>query len=1518
MCLSLFAHFGRGQTATIAQVDASNTTDFTQGPNLVCGGNLEGVSGSLFYGSNFVFYNTVNNGISAPQPYVIPTTNDNLYGPINCVPALMNGAPRFVSAAPYVLNGRFLELHADKYTGAPAQGVVFKLNEPINKNCQYNLKFRYRNMASTLCVGSSSTTSKFNYGFTNAPIGGFPIAHTGAFFQTTGPSTSVIANNGWETYNQTFTTTSNFNFFFLSITSNGPNLSDANILFDDIEIIKINAQPITILATQVINPCNNTATITYTVSPSGSLIEGSTLILDNNLGTIILQNGTYTYSQTVNVGAGMTIHTRFVPNCGIAATVVNEINLTPQATQFSMTVTPQNPANIQSGPTIVYNVLINNPNANPLTITNLSAVLSNGLHGLGFSQNNPTIPPFSSVTLQYYFYYSGGFCAGDGAVAITANTLCSNSQTIITSQPLGFRAPNPRLTIINSNNTAICEGINTPIRLQVCVQTDFDLGAAYLLRGNIHVNATGGSINSTSDFQISTPTASNGTCNGQIFDINIQANPGSTGVFLDFDYSLSDPNNCVVLNGNLTLNLPVENCQPCVLPNTNCLPSIIVPRGIEHTLSSYLVSQNGLPPVFQSNGNTVGVQGAGTPDAGIGLRGTCLRIGGRLIVDCNFGLVGVNLLMEPGAEIVVIRNAQFTIIDSRLEASCRVMWKGITVLEKGYIHFHKNSTISDAQFGMELQNHSAPTQMLGTFSNNYIGVYVPALATGGYNNIEWQSENRFNGCVFTSNRQLFPRYPGQDNLILATNGNNNTMLNSGRENRSFAGIHVNDLDQSIIGSSNFSNFSTFFNNLRFGIIANRSNIVVNQVQMNNMIIDLNYDNNFFHSGTGIKLDGNGQFNRFDMTRSSILGSDIGVLMNSPGTITEFQGNRFNTNICGVFTSNRSPNSFSANFGPINTSQMRNNFDGAPENVGISLVDLNQTTNVYGLSNLNIQSNNFTSHGTSAIEVFFRTNKLVIEGNNLLGSANQNGVAGGRILLNSSQLARLSNNQLVVSGSFPIGAISLEGCARTQLRDNTINNIPSNGFPQDLVGIQMTNSTGNWLCSNRISSTRVGVQVLGACDVDPFNQIDTRIIGTQFENNLTCLGFTMDGSTGPQRHLFNNYYINGATNGINADAGGSLNTVLLSPFILNTLPPPSSIFPSSGWFRYEPGTDKIECNSDEPINPLRAKWDIQPNDEWIANGGDNPKDAIAKGVLWSQQQNLYTRLAEHPELLGKNKIVDAFFVANQNSTLGVLYKIQLGIDNLYFPDEGMKIIYQQLDSSGNVLYKQIVKLDTTMYDRTTGTIIVSQAALRTSLVAQLNVVTNKYNQMSSALMVNMRKNASHLLVQNAGISGAKDYEVIEQTVNSIYLQYMLSDSKVLTDAQKKTIRLAASQCPISGGRGVFRARALQHLFENVDYNNEDLCQPIKSSALVAKNQPAGNFIYPNPTDGNITVIIKHPAKASTKFIISNIFGQVVYERDLEEGQTRFAFNLDDLGNGVFVCNITHGFVNLYAQTLVITK
>ena len=72
--------------------------------------------------------------------------------------------------------------------------------------------------------------------------------------------------------------------------------------------------------------------------------------------------------------------------------------------------------------------------------------------------------------------------------------------------------------------------------------------------------------------------------------------------------------------------------------------------------------------------------------------------------------------------------------------------------------------------------------------------------------------------------------------------------------------------------------------------------------------------------------------------------------------------------------------------------------------------------------------------------------------------------------------------------------------------------------------------------------------------------------------------------------------------------------------------------------------------------------------------------------------------------------------------------------------------------------------------------------------------------------------------------------------------------------------------------------------------------------LAKNTVIDNntFIYPNPNNGNISVVIEN-SNGSYTFEIMDIAGRIVYRTTLNKAES--ALNIKELANGMYIYKIT---------------
>jgi Secretion system C-terminal sorting domain len=1184
----------------------------------------------------------------------------------------------------------------------------------------------------------------------------------------------------------------------------------------------------------------------------------------------------------------------------------DDVILSPRCELFNLSAALDFGPNLHSG-TNSCNVNIQNNGNTPLSMIDIiGQSLSAGVSLIVSNVAGVTVPPNTSRSFRGAIICGRAPCTINKKIQITARTTCSE-RTISFENLLEPTDPTPvRTTIDLIENQRLCNEGTSHLAFKIYLEGGYIFADDFQYHASITASSLGANINViTPQVDLKYSTRDRRRLSATIL-VDVTPNTNVSFVTITFQGSLTSDGGCPGPKVEGSFTVPVTRCTTKSFCSPQA-PSIPFLTRQNEVISLQDMLDRG--DLIIDNLYLQSVPIANTGINALKFQGATINVGGKLVLDYTYKVIifdACKFVMEEGAEIIVPQYADVTFEITNL-SGCDKMWKGITVEKDGALTFTKDSEISDAQFAIELQNGANIAGVFGTFSNNHVGIYVPENI-GFLNNVNFNYPNPNNNlpyiggtqlAKFKSNGILKPHYTGQSDLIGLTR-------DSHAGDRSYAGflfydlIYFRSLSDPIDPSR--LDYYTEMSNLRNGVVARRSNIHLEKLKISEMINDnLTPSTNYWaSSGKGIFLYGG---DNFDLVNCSIRDANYGIYTFNPGRLGLFHSNHFATNAYGIFGMTGSPSGFR---GSIGSTLGQNYFEGNPNNVGINLGGIGVRNS--NPTSFSIQNNIFNVVGKDAVTISSNHNDLVIKDNIVSGFSSQ-GIStfGGRILLNDCESSKLQNNRIAVSGDYDWG-IALDGCQKTQVRKNNISY--SNGSVPNMTGVYVSGSTSNWLCDNTLSGTTYGVQYLGICDQGRTG-IETKLMGTSFEENDIGINYIVEGNTGSQKH-FENYY---SGNRVDASAASSPSSVFSSPYYLND-PSGLVIDPPNDWFLRDIGRDRT-CNSnDEPERPLIGKWTLFGSDSYVASGG-KPTNALEEGAMWTQQQNLFARLKEHPELIGQNQAVDAFFNANINGNIGKFYKIGAGIQNLYFEDTIAQNAYTALKDTSQQLFNQILGVDTLIRNRTTGRFDSNRVAQKRLLMVQLHSITMRINGYERILEAQMREKVGALLQNNAAIVAVKDYEVIEQSVNEIYLKMMLSPDRLLNQEQRNLVHLMAGQCPVSGGDAVYRARGLQKQFENIDYNNKNLCQN-QTHSMVRTNPIQTNFIYPNPSTGSFTIQLQEPTNDDSRLVISNIYGQVVGDYKLSEGQSIFSFDNLLSVSGLYICNIMSSSRTLYSQKLIISR
>ncbi len=186
-----------------------------------------------------------------------------------------------------------------------------------------------------------------------------------------------------------------------------------------------------------------------------------------------------------------------------------------------------------------------------------------------------------------------------------------------------------------------------------------------------------------------------------------------------------------------------------------------------------------------------------------------------------------------------------------------------------------------------------------------------------------------------------------------------------------------------------------------------------------------------------------------------------------------------------------------------------------------------------------------------------------------------------------------------------------------------------------------------------------------------------------------------------------------------------------------------------------------------------------------------------------------------------------------------------------------------------------------------------------------------DSLSSALATNAALVPNCLIEQNY-----KDFNVL-------YLKATAGDSLSLADIA--ALEALAGQCPLIGGRAVYRARILVCLIDGVYRTWEDTCAIPPSTARrnltpqtasPQSNQAQVVSLYPNPNNGTMTLAYSLDEDATLSIV--NALGQVVATQTIYAGQNKNMILVENLPNGIYAVNLNANGKIIYREVVQIVK
>lgn len=837
------------------------------------------------------------------------------------------------------------------------------------------------------------------------------------------------------------------------------------------------------------------------------------------------------------------------------------------------------------------------------------------------------------------------------------------------------------------------------------------------------------------------------------------------------------------------------------------------------------------------------------------ITGGCLSIKGKLVVDTDFTLDDVEVIMNSGAEIVVQNAAKFTIKKNTNINGCNNLWRSITIESGGsFISDGKSAqnTINDAQYAVKPLGGAKMAITYTQFDRNYIGIYTAPTANGGAQSIT-TTALAFNKFLATGDLK-FP-YTGQS---LVTKAYAMAELNN------TVGI---DFQQNNVADG-----------LANGLIANRSSFTMDRCTIKNTLqlptYPIQQRGVFAENCANVKLT----FNHFEQNKESIystasnIDADQNTIVNNlntytdyfwgiivkdgNGRITRLSENKIDTWGPGIMVSNcKSPVSLGIRGNTINLGIGSHAQIGGQPSVPGAAIDLD------GCDNGIIWGNKMYNKFSTTI--------------------------GDGLFMNKCNTNTVAENE---SYSHFTG-YRIDGCTSNYFYGNdAVQQVQANR-----TGFEVSNSVNTYCTNYTDNQTQEGWYFSGACTPSAFscNQIDNADYG---------LFLTEQTEISPQNKRGNQWL--GAYGSWGAyHASTNPNIVSKSQFTMPAVDIPTwaTASGSTDWFANASGA--TNCNSICP-----PPDDVEFGGHGSENYGNSEADIRAAksehwgvGMNWMGQQRLYQRLQKGTSETQSDTDVQTFYGDAGSGTIGQLNRIAESSNLLLSRDNAQQAQLAQLQKSLTSLNAALMAIKEAGAGAGTVTNWENQLrALQGQLLQQMNQLYGHDNWIKQQIGAGIPA----ILAENAAIGTPNTLADNEKSLNALALQngFFLSTNPPATTVLN-SIKAIADQCPLEGGFAVYEARsAYRRYFPDTYWNDRDLCGMNGERTARTFPLPQTFMVQPNPANEQFMVRATQPIEQAIRIDLYYATGQLVSSRWINKGSTDAVFGTANLPNGIYIYRI----------------
>jgi hypothetical protein len=830
-------------------------------------------------------------------------------------------------------------------------------------------------------------------------------------------------------------------------------------------------------------------------------------------------------------------------------------------------------------------------------------------------------------------------------------------------------------------------------------------------------------------------------------------------------------------------------------------------------------------------------------------------LNGPVYIDTGIDFSHDSLSMGAYAQIIVNPNSYLKIDTTKVMSACNdTMWNGITI-DKNYTNWTlvRGSMINDAMVAIKASRDSKLEVSNSVFDDDEIGIHFYNNSNNSANPTFPKTEaSNVWGSIFDSIYALLPPFNG----IF----------------RGYTGILLDTIQQITLGDTSAKGGNTF-NHLLYGIVSYSSLPTVygsNFLNITNhpfspgltsgTYIPLILTSNLSSTGTGIFAGVQQSDTSGFMLPAPNLGNNLTV-----GGNGNFQPDTFKSCNIGVDVAGATAKVNSCMFGLVTT---------LSKYVTNGIIASSSINRIYNFQNNKIYA---TKEGIKvAMPTSYSNNALSIVSNLIVDSGSKTfGIFGIDLMNMGTSLNVFSNitthpndtiknNDIFLNRSGLIGniyGISLVNCDSFDVTHNGIDTglngdaiTPSLSFPYKR-GIFLSMSTYDTVHCNALDHADFGFQA-----VDDWT--GSVLLGNTFykHRHAVMVGDSISPSSGTPGVVIN-----------------QLGTV-----ITGTNYTPGNLFKSHP-------TTEYHLYQYDPISGSKITYHTG-----IGESFSSYRVKLFLGHFDSL--SLYT-------CSGSNILIDKKPNVNSspNDDLPIDSFLINVIGNKYiFPTVFSNSMYFNLKSDVyNILNDNIeLRNSNSIYE-------VFYDTASTGDIAKLTEVNALVSEISDSTFSSQVPDLiSQAVSLNNSVQGQQTEENNLKVVNNILLNTLLGGIYDYTAVQRSQLFSIAEQCPYSGGRAVYQARAMIMLFnDTLNYDDEQICNISNQDLKNDKSIDRGSFIvYPNPTDGELHMAYSTIDFETYTIHIYDVTGKILYSQTFDGGIGNLSFNFSNYTPGVYFYNI----------------